>query len=126
MLNSRMLSDSNSCCFFFFQAEDGIRDLTVTGVQTCALPIYPEFCCPERLLQRHGNQPTFTQRSKDSLGLGLVRHGNRESKAFEVLVTFALAVRCHQGGFADSDGCMRDFVVETIRQPVRVRALPGT
>src|SRR5688572_33259006 len=27
--------------FFFFQAEDGIRDLTVTGVQTCALPISP-------------------------------------------------------------------------------------
>src|SRR5688572_33248983 len=27
------------CIFFFFQAEDGIRDLTVTGVQTCALPI---------------------------------------------------------------------------------------
>src|SRR6266496_5830483 len=27
--------------FFFFQAEDGIRDLYVTGVQTCALPI----CC---------------------------------------------------------------------------------
>src|SRR5207245_3528330 len=26
--------------FFFFQAEDGIRDATVTGVQTCALPIY--------------------------------------------------------------------------------------
>src|SRR5256886_6101420 len=26
---------------FFFQAEDGIRDLTVTGVQTCALPISP-------------------------------------------------------------------------------------
>src|SRR2546430_12637185 len=25
---------------FFFQAEDGIRDLTVTGVQTCALPIW--------------------------------------------------------------------------------------
>src|SRR2546427_8856936 len=39
---------SSLCCvwgctfiffFFFFQAEDGIRDLTVTGVQTCALPI---------------------------------------------------------------------------------------
>src|SRR5256885_7746391 len=27
-------------CFFFFQAEDGIRDYKVTGVQTCALPIY--------------------------------------------------------------------------------------
>src|SRR5436309_4951787 len=30
--------------FFFFQAEDGIRDFHVTGVQTCALPIYfPQF-----------------------------------------------------------------------------------
>src|SRR2546430_7588811 len=28
--------------FFFFQAEDGIRDLTVTGVQTCALPIFDD------------------------------------------------------------------------------------
>src|SRR6266853_2909119 len=27
--------------FFFFQAEDGIRVVTVTGVQTCALPIWP-------------------------------------------------------------------------------------
>src|SRR2546430_11347999 len=30
---------SHLLLFFFFQAEDGIRDLTVTGVQTCALPI---------------------------------------------------------------------------------------
>src|SRR5690606_40662958 len=29
--------------FFFFQAEDGIRDFHVTGVQTCALPISPIF-----------------------------------------------------------------------------------
>src|SRR5690606_19325841 len=29
------------CSFFFFQAEDGIRDFHVTGVQTCALPILP-------------------------------------------------------------------------------------
>src|SRR6266481_9274598 len=29
------------CIVFFFQAEDGIRDGTETGVQTCALPIYP-------------------------------------------------------------------------------------
>src|SRR2546430_2067443 len=32
-------TDQTSLGFFFFQAEDGIRDLTVTGVQTCALPI---------------------------------------------------------------------------------------
>src|SRR5437879_8856747 len=33
--------------FFFFQAEDGIRDTSVTGVQTCALPIsyHCSFCC---------------------------------------------------------------------------------
>src|SRR5688500_20041942 len=30
----------NSHLFFFFQAEDGIRDYKVTGVQTCALPIW--------------------------------------------------------------------------------------
>src|SRR3712207_8137467 len=29
--------------FFFFQAEDGIRDIGVTGVQTCALPILTPF-----------------------------------------------------------------------------------
>src|SRR5206468_9142983 len=39
------------CFFFFFQAEDGIRDLIVTGVQTCALPIY------RRLLRATGGAP---------------------------------------------------------------------
>src|SRR5215469_6888494 len=33
---------------FFFQAEDGIRDLYVTGVQTCALPIYAVRQCGDR------------------------------------------------------------------------------
>src|SRR2546430_514526 len=41
--NSRQLNSLQNTwpygCSFFFQAEDGIRDLTVTGVQTCALPI---------------------------------------------------------------------------------------
>src|SRR2546430_13183522 len=36
---SYILYDRVLFYFFFFQAEDGIRDLTVTGVQTCALPI---------------------------------------------------------------------------------------
>src|SRR3989449_11739273 len=30
------------CVFFFLKAEDGIRDVAVTGVQTCALPIFSE------------------------------------------------------------------------------------
>ena len=39
--------------FFFFQAEDGIRDYDVTGVQTCALPIW--------LLTANRRTPTFRQ-----------------------------------------------------------------
>src|SRR5256886_5572161 len=38
-LSTSFSTESFVVCFFFFQAEDGIRDLTVTGVQTCALPI---------------------------------------------------------------------------------------
>src|SRR5437763_6841392 len=38
--------------FFFFQAEDGIRDTSVTGVQTCALPISPRW---------PSNRPVLTQ-----------------------------------------------------------------
>src|ERR1041385_4539924 len=39
----------SACIFFFFQAEDGIRDVAVTGVQTCALPIYGA-----QVLDHHG------------------------------------------------------------------------
>src|SRR6266699_4228513 len=40
------------CGIFFFQAEDGIRDADVTGVQTCALPIYLSASArPERLVK---------------------------------------------------------------------------
>src|SRR5690606_39896785 len=38
--------------FFFFQAEDGIRDFHVTGVQTCALPISPRRLVRVLLLDR--------------------------------------------------------------------------
>src|SRR5262252_9641275 len=36
---------------FFFQAEDGIRDHCVTGVQTCALPIWRQLRVPEPVVQ---------------------------------------------------------------------------
>src|SRR2546421_5408927 len=39
-MNACTLYSSDNIFFFFFQAEDGIRDLIVTGVQTCALPIW--------------------------------------------------------------------------------------
>src|SRR3712207_7198652 len=41
MINTRF--DGFVSLFFFFQAEDGIRDIGVTGVQTCALPIFAKF-----------------------------------------------------------------------------------
>src|SRR5206468_10104454 len=39
--HANVLRDTPHSDAFFFQAEDGIRDLIVTGVQTCALPIFP-------------------------------------------------------------------------------------
>src|SRR5258708_39791507 len=43
--------------FFFFQAEDGIRDDLVTGVQTCALPIYPRLRLARRPPEELGEEP---------------------------------------------------------------------
>src|SRR5712664_14846 len=55
-----------SVLFFFFQAEDGIRDLIVTGVQTCALPISNDIGMHESTVSRatagkyvHTPQGTF-------------------------------------------------------------------
>src|SRR2546430_8409125 len=44
---SCLISLCSDVFFFFFQAEDGIRDLTVTGVQTCALPIFFKYYTAE-------------------------------------------------------------------------------
>src|SRR2546422_10164101 len=58
--------------FFFFQAEDGIRDVAVTGVQTCALPISQllgdmvEFVCPCPACV--GTSPEEVMRSQDKTG----------------------------------------------------------
>src|SRR5690606_40113778 len=52
--------------FFFFQAEDGIRDFHVTGVQTCALPISPA----SKVRANHGkSSPAISQERtvKDSI-----------------------------------------------------------
>src|SRR2546422_6905415 len=68
--------------FFFFQAEDGIRDVAVTGVQTCALPISSGFsprsrspwsssalrsrACPPRWISRKACCSSTTRRSSGS------------------------------------------------------------
>src|SRR6266496_1033886 len=55
-----------STCYFFFQAEDGIRALYVTGVQTCALPISA------------GDRPSGDGRARWSPAAGSHRAGARE------------------------------------------------
>src|SRR5689334_24229246 len=55
--------------FFFFQAEDGIRDGTVTGVQTCALPIYRARAgLPSS--RASGSSPTPLGRARNMVSLG--------------------------------------------------------
>src|SRR5260370_8241707 len=60
--------------FFFFQAEDGIRDSSVTGVQTCALPIFSrswEMFCHVALEVPHLGWTKHFPTSGDSVGPAL-------------------------------------------------------
>src|SRR2546429_8490972 len=82
-----------SLIFFFFQAEDGIRDVAVTGVQTCALPISNEQAMIKdmaesagELLQAAGakNIRTFANPSAPRWAVheaGIARMGNDPKKS---------------------------------------------
>src|SRR5438093_2923633 len=84
--------------FFFFQAEDGIRDWSVTGVQTCALPIYLGLRalgpCNEVVeglewLRRGGRAPHERRMrrqadERDRLEVGAVGPGRRETERLEL------------------------------------------
>src|SRR3712207_7644037 len=68
-------------CSFFFQAEDGIRDIGVTGVQTCALPIYT--CGPTVYRYAHiGNLRTFLL--SDLVRRGLEFEGYRVTQIINI------------------------------------------
>src|SRR3712207_6939927 len=59
--------------FFFFQAEDGIRDIGVTGVQTCALPIFDGL----NMVVPYGEREYYDLRP--SLAIAKPQSGNAES-----------------------------------------------
>src|SRR2546430_5529308 len=74
--------------FFFFQAEDGIRDLTVTGVQTCALPI------------SFAATVAAEQAAREAMNLGVRRvhvrvqgPGSGRESAIQALATAGLQIR---------------------------------
>src|SRR5437867_7951178 len=63
--------------FFFFQAEDGIRDRTVTGVQTCALPIFSvrrHHCRPGSGAARDGGNLMCMPDRNNSVAIGIVNN----------------------------------------------------
>src|SRR6266850_6939356 len=69
-----------SIFFFFFQAEDGIRDYKVTGVQTCALPIFEGFekiIAIKRILPTMGEDRDFIKMFIDEAKIaGQLAHAN--------------------------------------------------
>src|SRR6266498_1759941 len=88
--------------FFFFQAEDGIRDADVTGVQTCALPISPRPAregSPQDLRQRDGGRfgPGWLGRRlpnrREPWGAGLGERASAQPDVFLVLVAEVLEGR---------------------------------
>src|SRR2546429_1716997 len=68
-------------CVFFFQAEDGIRDVAVTGVQTCALPIW------NLLMGKYD----------DRLGYTWIEFGRRDDDGLEHYLTLGCGVRAVSG-----------------------------
>src|SRR5438552_4736228 len=68
-----------SFLFFFFQAEDGIRDDLVTGVQTCALPIWRDGAVvgtEERIQALTGLEARSSARGSDGPAFGRVVTGD--------------------------------------------------
>src|SRR5687768_18370021 len=80
--------------FFFFQAEDGIRDVAVTGVQTCALPILERVCAGEVGQPKERDAPEFDRALEHKEKSDQVRHGQEEREAaahrVEALLTIQL------------------------------------
>src|SRR5260370_8926315 len=80
--------------FFFFQAEDGIRDSSVTGVQTCALPILLESGGPPNIwveesidpraeFLRHFDPNGSLSDVPDLVGIGVMSDGDQTNSEAE-------------------------------------------
>src|SRR3712207_6850272 len=83
MVAERIIYEYGSCVFvyvvffFFFQAEDGIRDIGVTGVQTCALPIWTPFQKPSCSGTSQGCHSGWARVSRTTRSRSPVSHRTR-------------------------------------------------
>src|SRR5215203_2947960 len=104
--------------FFFFQAEDGIRDIGVTGVQTCALPIFGLARVPAR---RDGELGGYRRaggvdQGEPAGGEQIQAAGDRHARADD------LVVAGDSGGLTDGKeelrgyGCGKGSCLEEARQ----------
>src|SRR5256885_13049645 len=78
-------------CFFFFQAEDGIRDYKVTGVQTCALPISKTEHLTTSARNLYVTQSTLShglRQLEEELGMALFERIGRGLKLSQAGVVF--------------------------------------
>src|SRR5690606_4036530 len=89
-------------CFFFFQAEDGIRDFHVTGVQTCALPI------SDAVLMFLGEHPEMSAEANNRTSLDLP--GVQEQLALAVAATGKPVVVVLLNGRPLSTGALQGMV----------------
>src|SRR3712207_9039657 len=88
---------SDCSLLFFFQAEDGIRDIGVTGVQTCALPIFESSECGAFLLFDFYNIRYTTQTwIGGALGDKMIRYALVVRGKDPVLWDFGSAVRSEE------------------------------
>src|SRR2546427_6310746 len=80
--------------FFFFQAEDGIRDLTVTGVQTCALPISHKIEKAESQIDWRQDAEAIARRLRafNPFPGGATQYGDESIKVWEAHADPAIAV----------------------------------
>src|SRR5207249_5540890 len=97
--------------FFFFQAEDGIRDRNVTGVQTCALPIL------SRLDHSRANRQSKLQGTRIIQAVGAV---------YQITVPIAhggVLFRC-VGRFQMLSQCLDDFLHRSSLEPILLGSAP--
>src|SRR2546422_11108919 len=100
---------AHDCFFFFFQAEDGIRDVAVTGVQTCALPISTR--SPSHTYSAGGTYSVKLTVTDNAGGTGTVTHSVTVSAPNQAPtvnaganVTMGPGLFTLQASFSDPDG----------------------